>query len=168
MLTLPPSLQALPDSARLWLLALEPAPAPEALPGLLDGLAAILAQWRHKGHAYQGAMALLHDRILAVAEPDLAANPSGCAIDGMLRKVDRLVAEQGLRTVDPAVAVLVRTPEGLRVIPKGELEGALAEGTLGPDTAVVDLALYSLGDLRAGRLESPLASTWIGRKFKVA
>ena len=168
MLTLPPSFQPLPDTARLWLLALDPAPEPEALPRLQAGLEAILAQWRHKGHAYQGACALLQGRILAVAEPDLAANPSGCAIDGMLRKVDRFVAESGLATVDPATTVLARTPDGTRAYPKAALEGLLQDGILGPDTAILDLSLYTLGDLRAGKLESPLARTWIGRKFKVA
>lgn len=161
---LPDSFRPLPDSARLWLLGLD-APPP---PALLEGLEAILAQWRHKGHAYQGVFGVLHGRILAVAEPDLAANPSGCAIDGMLRKVHRLVGDLGLRLVDPAAEVMVRAEGGPRALPKAALEALLREGALGPDTRVLDLALYSLGELRAGKLEAPLAATWIGRKFKVA
>ena len=168
MPTLPESFRPLPDAARLWLLALEAAPSPGALPRLREGLEAILGQWRHKGHAYQGAWALLEGQILAVAEPDLAANPSGCAIDGMLRKVDRLLGELALATVDPAVSVLVRTPSGLRTVPKAALEDLLGRGELGPGTPVLALSLYNRGDLRAGKLESPLASTWIGRKFMVA
>jgi hypothetical protein len=150
----PDSFQLLPDTARLWLVALDPAPSPEARAALADGMEAILAQWRHKGHAYQGAFALLKDRILAVAEPELASAPSGCAIDGMLRKVRRLVGDLGLTEVDPATSVMVEAG-GLRAVPKA-------------DPPVVDLSLYSVGDLRAGKLELPLASTWIGRKFMVA
>ena len=164
----PDPFTARPDSARLWLLALDAAPGPAARARLEEGLAGILGQWRHKGQAYQGAWALLQGRILAVAEPTLAANPSGCAIDGMLRKVTRLAGELGLGLVDPAGAVLARVDGGLRAIPKAGLEAALEAGTLGPETPILDLALYNLGDLRAGRLESPLSGTWIGRKFSLA
>jgi hypothetical protein len=165
---LPETFRPLPDTARLWLLALDADPSPEALTRLGAEMEAILAQWRHKGHAYQGAWALLQGRIIAVAEPDLAANPSGCAIDGMLRKVHRLVSELGLGLLDPAHQVLAGGPEGLRAVPKADLEGHLLAGALGPGTPILDLALYCLGDLRAGRLEAPLSRTWIGRKFKVA
>jgi len=159
--------QSLPDSARLWLVALDAAPSQETRARLEEGMEAILGQWRHKGHAYRGAFALMRDRVLAVAEPELASAPSGCAIDGMLRKVHKLLGDLGLGEVDPAASVLVEAG-GLRAVPKGDLEARLQDGTLGPDTTVLDLSLYSLGDLRAGRLETPLARTWIGRKFKVA
>ncbi len=168
MPTLTAPFSTLPDSARLWLVALDPPPPAADRDRILEGLEAILAQWRHKGHAYQAGCALLEDRILAVAEPDLATQPSGCAIDGMLRKVHRLAAESGLGMVDPALAVLVRTRDGLRAVPKTDLEARLRDGTLNGATPVIDLALYALGDLRAGKLERPLAQTWIGRKFQVA
>lgn len=164
---LPEPFQPLPDSARLWLVALDAAPSAEARARLQEGMEAILGQWRHKGHAYRGAFAMVKDRILAVAEPELASAPSGCAIDGMLRKVRRLVGDLGLAEVDPAASVLVDAG-GLRTVPKEDLAARLQDGTLGPDTTVLDLSLYSLGDLRSGRLETPLARTWIGRKFKVA
>lgn len=165
---IPDPFPSLPGDARLWLLALEADPGPGSLAPLLAGLEEVLGQWRHKGHAYHGACALLEGRILAVAEPDLAGNPSGCAIDGMLRKVQRLAAAQGLAFVDPATSVLVRTPAGLRAVPKNALAELLARGELGPATGVLDLALYSVGDLREGKLEAPLGRTWIGRKFKIA
>ena len=164
----PDPFPALPDSARLWLLALDADPDPATRNRLAQGLAAILGQWRHKGQAYTGDFALLEGRILAVAEPSLAANPSGCAIDGMLRKVTRLAGELGLGLIDPAGSILARVNGFLRAIPKTGLEAALEDGTLDPGTPVLDLALYNLGDLRAGRLESPLAGTWIGRKFSLA
>lgn len=168
MTHLPEPFKSLPDTARLWLVALEAPPPPEVRPRLHEGMEAILGQWRHKGHAYQGAFALVKDRILAVAEPELASAPSGCAIDGMLRKVRRLVGDLGLAEVDPAAAVLVAGPDGLHAVPKADLEARIQDGALGAETLVLDLSLYSLGDLRAGKLEAPLARTWIGRKFKVA
>lgn len=164
----PDPFPGLPDGSRLWLIALEAPPAPAAAEALARGLDALMAQWRHKGHAYSGRWALLLGQVVAVAEPDLAGNPSGCAIDGMLRKAARVLEEAGLRPVDPATHVLADAGAGWKAFPKAGLEGLLLDGTLAPGTPVADLSLYALGDLRAGRLQAPLAHTWIGRRFKVA
>lgn len=152
---------ALPDDARLWLVAFD---GPVDAQLLAPEMEALLGRWRHKGVQYQGAWALLEDRILAVAEPTLAVQPSGCAIDGMLRGVRQAAERLGLALQD-AEAVLARLPGGLRAFPRAELEARLADGTLGADTAVLDLALLTVGDLRSDRFERPLSATWIGRKF---
>jgi hypothetical protein len=162
------SLHALPDHSRLWLLALEPLPDPATQTRLRRGLEEIVSQWRHKGQAYQGAGLLLEPQLIAVAEPSLASQPSGCAIDGMLRKVRRLVEDLRLGLTDPAVSVVVRLGDRLEAIPKAELQARLDDATLDGSTPVLDLSLYSLEDLRSGRLEAPLAATWVGRKFKVS
>lgn len=162
------ALNALPDDSRLWLLALEPAPSAEALARFTAAMDGFVAEWRHKGVQYAGAWALVEGRILALAEPTMTTAPSGCAIDGMMRKVNRTLVELGLGTVDPMTAVLARTAKGLRAVPKADLEARLGDGTLDANTPVLDLALFSLGDLRAGKLEKPLAATWIGRKYKIA
>lgn len=153
----------LPDGARLWLMALEQPTEAAALAPELD---ATLAKWRHKGMQYHAAWTLLHGRILAIAEPTLAEQPSGCAIDGMLRSVHRIAETAGLALADPQ-DVVVRLDAGIRIFPRTELEARLGDGTLDGGKPVLDLALYTLGDLRQGRLEKPLAATWIGRKYKV-
>jgi hypothetical protein len=84
----------------------------------------------------------------------------------MLRGVSQITARLGLPLEDPQ-AVLVRLADGLHAIPRPELESRLQEGTLDGATPVLDLGLLTLGDLRGGRLERPLAATWIGRKFKL-
>jgi len=155
---------ALPDDARLWLMALS---RPAEATRLAPELDAALARWRHKGVQYQAAWTLLQGRVLAIAEPTLAAQPSGCAIDGMLRTVHRIAEETGLALADPQ-DVVVRLASGIHIFPRTELEARLADGTLDGATPVVDMTLYALGDLRKGLLEKPLAATWIGRKYKVS
>jgi hypothetical protein len=162
------SLHALPAHSRLWLLALTTPPGPAAETRLRHGLAEIVGLWRHKGQAYQGVGVLLEPQLIAVAEPSLADHPSGCAIDGMLRKVHRLVDQLNLGLVDPGASILVRQGGTLVPIAKADLQARLEDGSLDAATPVLDLSLYSLEDLRAGRLEAPLASTWVGRKFRIA
>ena len=159
----PALFSTLPDAARLWLLALTQAVDPAMLAPEID---ALLGKWRHKGTQYQADWALLEGRILAIAEPTLAEQPSGCAIDGMQRGLGQALGRLGLRLEDPQ-AVLVRLPDGLRTLPRADLATHLADGTLTATTPVVDLALLTLGDFRQGRFERPLGETWIGRKFGV-
>jgi hypothetical protein len=157
----------LPADARLWVIALD-APAGQGQDrSLEDDLAEVLGRWRHKGNAYQAAWTILEDRVILVAEPHMATDPSGCAIDGMLRKVQRAAEAHGRRALDEDT-ILVRLPEGLCGISRNELGARISDGTLQADTPVLDRALHHLGQLREGRFERPLASTWIGRKFKVA
>lgn len=162
------ALISLPDDARLWLLALDPAPDAGAQAQLAENMDALMGEWRHKGVQYEGAWTLLEGRILVLAEPTMTTAPSGCAIDGMMRKVNRLTAGLSLAILDPATTVLARLGGSLRAIPKTELEARLADGTLDATTPIVDLSLFLLGDLKAGKLEKPLARTWIARKYKVA
>jgi hypothetical protein len=162
------SLNTLPGHSRLWLLALQSAPDPQTEHRLRQGLDEIVGQWRHKGQAYRGAVELLEPQLIAVAEPQLATQPSGCAIDGMLLRIRRLTDRLGLALVDPAQAVLVRLDGRLVVLAKADLATHLEDGTLGPETPVLDLSLYSLNDLRAGQLERPLAATWIARRHPLA
>ena len=154
---------ALPDDARLWLVAFD---RPVEASRLAPEVDALLGRWRHKGVEYHGAWTLLEDRILAIAEPTLAAQPSGCAIDGMLRGVRQLSDRLGLSLQDPQ-DVIARLPVGLRAFGRADLEARLADGTLGAGTPLLDLALLTVGDLRNGRFERPLSTSWIGRKYKV-
>jgi hypothetical protein len=161
-------LHSLPGTSRLWLLAMQNPPEPGTETALRQGLEQVITRWRHKGQAYQGVGVLLEPQLIAVAEPTLATQPSGCAIDGMLRRVQHLVEGLGLALVDPAASILVRLNDRLVAIPKEEIQARLDDGTLDGFTPILDLSLYSLGDLHAGGLETPLSATWVGRKHRPA
>jgi hypothetical protein len=163
----PDPFPGLPDDSRLWVLALSQPAVGEAAARLEEGLGALLGRWRHKGQAYAAAWELREGRLILVVEPSMATAPSGCAIDGMLRKVRGLAQELGFELLGED-RVLVRQDGQIASVPRTDLAQALEEGRLGPDTPVLDLALHHLGQLREGRLERPLARTWIGRVFKVA
>jgi len=154
---------ALPDEARLWLMAFA-RPMEEA--ALAPPIQELLGWWRHKGTHYEATWALIEGRILAIAEPTLATQPSGCAIDGMLRGVNQIALRLGAALEDP-LAVIVRQADGIQAIPRADLEAWLADGRLDGATPILDLGLLTLGELRAGRFARPLATTWIGRKYKI-
>ncbi len=150
------------DDTRLWVIVLDP---PSGSGSFLEELGTLLGQWRHKGHAYQAAWEFLDGRLLLVAEPAMATEPSGCAIDGMLRKVAALAGRHGMQVLEED-RVLAKVAGAWRSFGRAELEARLADGTLRGDTPVLDRSLHHLGQLREGGLERPLARTWIGRKHR--
>ena len=57
--------------------------------------------------------------------------------------------------------------ESVKPVPKTAIPARLEAGELTADSPVLDLSLYSLDELRAGRLETPLAATWVARKYQI-
>lgn len=157
-------LSHLPDDARLWLFVLETPMDSDARPGFEARLTESLGSWQHKGTSYDAAFTLLEDQILVVAEPTMAVNPSGCAINGLNRKVEKRAAEAGA-TLVPDGPVVIKASGGLKVVPREGLLVAVQAGWLEAETPVLDRTLFNLGDLRRRGLFQPAAATWLGRKF---
>ena len=153
-----------PDDARLWLAAFPRPLLPEEQARLHAHFEAFRPHWKIHGEPIDSAFALLDGQVLAVAERTMQTQPSGCSIDAMLRQIYKLADHLELALID-AQKVLVRSSGSLQAVPKTRLESMLQGGEIGPDTQVVDLTLQSLGELRAERLERPLAQTWIARKY---
>lgn len=157
----------LPDETRLWVMVLDhPLEVPERA-RFEAGVQAILEGWRHKGQTYEAAWELRDAQLLLVAEPLLAVAPSGCAIDGMLRRVERIASEVGARLASDQ-EVVIRSGVGLELHCRTKLSCLLEKGRIRAETLLVDRSLHNLSQLRQGCLERPLVNTWIGRKYGLA
>lgn len=152
------------DDARLWLAAFPRPLLAEEAAKLKAHFEGFQPHWKTHGTPIDSAFALLEGQLLAVVERTMGTQPSGCAIDAMLRQLYKLADLLELPLLD-AQKVLVRSAGGLTVVPKARLEALLQSGELDGSTPVLDLTLQHLGELREGRLERPLARTWIGRKY---
>jgi len=156
--------KGLPDDARLWVFALDRPLKGADRAKFEDDIRTFLESWRHKGKTFDAVWELRYQQLLLVAEPFLATAPSGCAIDGMLRKVERIVSEAGAKLASDQVVVIL-TEKGLELHCRSELPCLLRSGTIRPDTTLIDRSLHDLSQLRQGRLERPLLNTWIGHKY---
>ncbi len=153
-----------PDDARLWLAAFPRPLLPEEQARLRAHFESFRPHWKSHGEPIDSAFALLDGQVLAVAERTMLTQPSGCAIDAMLRQVYKASDLLELPLID-AQKVLVRAGGNLQAVPKTRLEAMLQGGEIGSDTPVLDLTLQHLGELRQGGLEKPLGQTWIARKY---
>jgi hypothetical protein len=153
---------ALPDDARLWVFATEPALTDEAAVQLLATVDEFLAGWAAHGAPLRAARDWRDGRFLAVAVDQRTENASGCSIDGLFRS---------LRALEPAVGAALLA--GGRVFwrdaagrvqsgDRAALRRAADGGAVSPATPVFDTTVTAAGDWRA-RFERPLAESWHAR-----
>lgn len=154
-----------PDEARLWLFAFTAPLDLNQLARLGQGFEAFKPHWKAHNNPIESEYMVLEDQILAVVERTMGTDPSGCAIDAMLRHTQKMAQAIELDLVD-AQQVVIRKGAGLRILSKTELPALIACGELHPETHVLDLGLLELGQLRGGKLTRRLENTWIGRKFR--
>ena len=165
---MPDALDALPDAARLWLLATNGDPTP-----LLADVQAFCAGWTSHGRPVEARAAVLAGRVLAVAaritEADVNAGVSGCGIDAMKHAVEQAALLHG-RTLSPALAVSYRDAEGAwQTVPRAAFRGLASAGQVSPATLVLDLTPATLGGLRAaGGVARPAAASWHAAALRLA
>ena len=76
----------------------------------------------------------------------------------------RLERELDVELVNHA-PVVFREGDVIRRVARDEFAALAASGAVGPQTTVFDNTLTRLGDVRAGRWETPVASSWHARAF---
>lgn len=159
------SLDQLPDDARLWVFAADERLNEEAAETLLARVDAFLDQWSAHGHALTCGRELREDRLLLVAVDEASAPATGCSIDSMVRVLKELETELGVGLTDHA-RVIWRDGQGaVRTAARPTFAEMARNDEVTPETVVFDTTLTRLGDVRAGRLEVPAASSWHRRAF---
>lgn len=154
-----------PDDARLWIFGAGRALAPAEREALLAHADAFLAGWAAHGAPVAGARTLLHDRFLLVAADERATGVSGCSTDALFRSLAEV--ERGMGTpLRDAGLVFWRGEDGsVHAEPRAAFRARAQAGEVGGDTVVFDNTIGTVGELRAGRWELPMAESWHGRAF---
>ena len=159
------SFDRMPDDARLWVFAAtRPLEAAERA-ALLESVDGFLDRWLAHGAAVVGARDFRHDRFLLVAADERATGVSGCSIDTLFRALAGLEEALGA-TFRDASPVHFRAEGGaVRSVSRAEFRLMAQGGEVREDTVVFDNTVGTVGDLRAGRWETPLRDSWHARAF---
>lgn len=157
----------IPDDARVWVFgAARPLNADEQR-RVTDHVDAFIRQWAAHGSPVVGGRELRHGQFLLVAADERATGVSGCSIDTLFRTLGDLEREMGLPLRDGGL-VFFRDDYGqVQAEPRPAFRKRALSGGVGPDTVVFDNTVTQVGDVRAGRWETPLARAWHARAFPV-
>ncbi|MEQ1897633.1 MAG: ABC transporter ATPase [Vicinamibacterales bacterium] len=154
----------LPDDAQLWIF-----PAARALTAaeqaqLLAEVDGFIAQWQAHGMPLTAARELRYERFLFVAVDQRARGASGCSIDALFRQTAALEQAFGVELVN-SIPVVFRQGSAIERVQRDRFAELAALGTVSLQTVVFDNTLTRVGDVRAGRWETPLADAWHARAF---
>lgn len=126
-------------------------------------MAHFVEEWTAHRRELTAGFAWRDHRFLLVAVDESRASASGCSVDALTSELRELEGELGLELLD-ASPVWFRDAEGrVRSVSRDEFRKLAAEGRVGPETHVFDLAVTRLADLRSGRWELPASSSWHSR-----
>jgi hypothetical protein len=157
----------MPDHARLWVFAADHALESPAAVQLLERVDHFIAGWNAHGQPVVGSRDLTHRRFLLVAADEKATGVSGCSIDSLFRVLKAAEQEMGLNLLDSSL-VHYRDPHGeIRSVSRAEFREAVQAGEVGPGTHVFDNTVDTVGALREGKWERPMAESWHARAFGV-
>lgn len=154
----------LPDDARLWIYAASRPLPPIERDALLSAVDTLLTEWRAHGAPLTTGRDWRHDRFLFIGVDERTAGVSGCSIDalhGGLRAIERRLGV-ALLNGPPA---WYRQGEQIVGVSREEFADLARAGRVGLDTPVFDTTVMSMGDVRSGGWERPLAGSWYQRAF---
>ncbi len=154
----------LPEDARVWIFAAARPLQRTEQDRLLVEVDRFIERWGAHDSPLTAGRELRYDRFLFVAVDQRRVGPSGCSIDALVREMKRLERELEVALVDHA-PVAFREGDEIRRVARDEFAALAAAGAVGPETTVFDNTLTRLGDVRAGRWETPVASSWHARAF---
>lgn len=155
-----------PDDARLWVFAAPRPLSAEERGEVMRRVGGFVEAWVAHGHPVVGAAELVHDRFLFVAADERATGVSGCSIDSMTRALRQVDAELGTALLDASGSVFFRGADGaVTSVPRAEFREMARSGRVSGETVVFDNTVTTVGDLRNGQWEKPLASSWHARAF---
>jgi len=154
----------LSDQARLWVYAFaQPlTPAQEEL--VRQELNALQRTWNSHGSSVRGAHDVREARLVLLAAELATGTISGCGIDSSVRVFKALRQAHGLDALNHHL-VHYRDGERLQAVSRAAFQALVDSGRVTPATPVIDLTLTTVGELRAGRLEAPMAATWHSQAF---
>lgn len=153
------NLTSLPDHSRIWIFPANRALSNAESAELLSTLDTYLANWEAHHVPVQASLELRYSQFLVIAaNPDVTA-PSGCSIDDMTRAIKSLGAKFGVDFFG-AMKVFYREGENIRMVTRGEFRQIAESGEVDAETLVFDHTLTTLGDLREGKWEVPVAASW--------
>lgn len=131
-----------------------------------DALSGFLSGWTSHGSAVRGEAGVLQNQIVLLAAEVPDGDVSGCGIDKSAHVLESVAEAAGFRWSSALVVPLVDDDDGaLRLVPRAALRSAIADGSVGPDTIVVDRGTTVLGEIRTRGLLRPARETWLARYF---
>lgn len=121
--------------------------------------------WTSHGHPVRGFATLFFGRFLVLMADESSAGVSGCSTDASVRMVKEVENRFRVSMFDrQSLAFIVK--DKVELLPMGQLEYAMRQGFIGPDTPYFDNLVQTKRELM-DRWIVPLRDSWLSNRLKV-
>lgn len=160
-------LETQPAEAQLWVYMCSRRLTGEEGLRLATALKPFLDSWQSHGRKVSGEATIIDNRFLLIGAHIPDAEISGCGIDASTQAVEAASEPLGISWLN-SLHLAFRTPSGeIKTVMRPEFRKLLAQGIIQSDTPVFDLAIRTVGSLRAGNFELPFTESWHAEHFVV-
>ena len=159
-------LEELPDSARLWIFALQHRLDAEKHQALAARLRNVVASWKAHGAAVSGGFSIRYDRFILVAADEEVTKVSGCSIDSLVRGVRIAVSDAQLTLGDDSDVFYRDSAGEICVANRDSFRSLVSNDEVTLQNIVFNNTVLTVGDLRQGRWECAAKESWHARAFK--
>ena len=161
-------LNQLPDESRIWIYAADrdlDQTEQERISSILDSFC---TNWKSHGRPVDSAAAVVAGRFAVIAGRIPAGDISGCGIDASVHALSAAAEELHLGWLS-SLTVHYRDDGGrIQSLSRPEFREKVRSGEIDGSTAVFNLNLETLGELRGGFFELPARDAWHSRVFGIS
>jgi hypothetical protein len=155
----------LPDHARVWVFAAAEPVVGSAADRLLADVDDFVQGWTAHGAPVVGGFDWRFDRFLIVAADERATGVSGCSIDSLFRTLKEMEKETGQALLDSSLVWYRDDAGAVRSVSRSGFRKMVEREEVGEGSIVFDNTVATVGALRSGGWERPLAESWHGQAF---
>ncbi len=153
------------DQARLWVIPLDGTRTD--LQNLFAQVQHFLEGWTSHGRAVQSSATLNANRFLLVAGEIAGGTISGCGIDSLMNAVEEIAKNHRCHILSSMFIYYQTAHGGIEYASRGKFRKMIAQDLVSPETNVFNPGIHTLGTLRAGEFERPLADSVYARMFRI-
>lgn len=140
-----------------WIFSLDQRLRPEYRKAFANALETALDAWQAHGKTVAYEVHIEHDQFVFV---QALSGASGCAIDWMKQSIENVASRFEGELVD-AAEVFYETQDGIKHMHFTNVEAAIADGHLAPETVVFDQTVVNHNSFDNWR--KPLSASWLSR-----
>ena len=156
-----------PDSTPIWIYAFDQALSQSERDVVIGQLDTFLATWNSHGEPVHGAYYILENRILIIAGYS-TEDISGCSIDSKVQVFKNLYEQYGLNSLGYDRVFYRDAANEITTVSRREFKDLVTSGEIETDTAMFDLTISSVGELRKNCLIVPYSESWHVGVFGIA
>jgi hypothetical protein len=156
-------LEALPDSARIWIYQSNRALTANEGVQLETAANQFVSGWNAHGQQLSAGFEFLHNHFLILAVDESIHGASGCSIDSSVALIRQLNAVFQIDFLDRTKVAMLENGQ-VELLDLSEIKNAVATGKLTPESKVFNNLLRTLGEFRNKWVVSAL-ETWLKRYF---